>query len=32
MEMKRGLFRVAPGEELLFKPKDAQEITSVYNI
>lgn len=32
MEMKRGLFKVAPGEELLFKPKDAQEITSVYNI
>ncbi len=32
MEMKRGLFKVAPDEELLFKPKDAQNFTSVYNI
>lgn len=26
MEMKRGLFKVGPGEELLFKPKDAGKI------
>lgn len=26
IEMKRGLFKVAPGEELLFKPKDADKI------
>ncbi len=26
MEMKRGLFKVGPGEELLFKPKDAGNI------
>jgi len=32
MEMKRGLFKVAPGEELHFKPKDAQNFTSVYTI
>jgi len=32
MEMKRGLFKVAPGEELLFKPKDAENFTSVYTI
>ncbi len=28
MEMKRGLFRVAEGEELLFKPKDAPSFAS----
>ena len=26
IEMKRGLFKVAPGEELLFKPKDAGKV------
>ena len=26
MEMKRGLFKVGPGEELLFKPKNAGKI------
>lgn len=26
IEMKRGLFKVGPGEELLFKPKDADKI------
>ena len=30
MELKRGLFKVGPGEELLFKPKDAIKINSVY--
>lgn len=30
MELKRGLFKVNPGEELLFKPKDAMKITSIY--
>lgn len=29
IEMKRGLFKVGPGEELLFKPKDAS-VTSFY--
>lgn len=28
MELKRGLFRVADDEELLFKPKDAQQFTN----
>jgi S-adenosylmethionine decarboxylase proenzyme len=26
MEMKRGLFKVGPGEELLFKPKDSGKL------
>jgi S-adenosylmethionine decarboxylase len=26
IEMKRGLFKVAPGEELLFKPKNAGKV------
>jgi S-adenosylmethionine decarboxylase proenzyme len=26
IEMKRGLFKVAPGEELLFKPKNADKV------
>ncbi len=29
MEMKRGMFKVAEGEELLFKPKDAAKFNSV---
>lgn len=30
MELKRGLFKVAPGEELLFKPKDSSLADSFY--
>lgn len=29
LEMKRGMFRVAEGEELLFKPKDSAKYNSV---
>ncbi len=29
MEMKRGMFKVAEGEELLFKPKDSAKYNSV---
>ncbi|MCC5934498.1 MAG: adenosylmethionine decarboxylase [Candidatus Cyclonatronum sp.] len=29
MEMKRGLFKVEEGEELLFKPKDSDKYSSV---
>lgn len=28
MELKRGLFKVEEGQELLFKPKDAQQFTN----
>ena len=28
MELKRGLFKVEDGQELLFKPKDAQQFTN----
>jgi len=30
MELKRGLFRVEEGKELLFKPQNAQKIQSIY--
>jgi S-adenosylmethionine decarboxylase proenzyme len=29
MEMKRGMFRVEEGQELLFKPKDAQTFSNI---
>lgn len=29
MEMKRGMFRVEEGQELLFKPKDAQTYSNI---
>lgn len=29
MEMKRGMFRVEEGQELLFKPKDAQPYSNI---
>ncbi|HKJ46033.1 MAG TPA: adenosylmethionine decarboxylase [Balneolales bacterium] len=30
MELKRGMFKRGPGEELLFKPRDAEKINSIY--